>query len=124
MGIRTRFRPLGGQFEYQDIIEHKITIDILKLSSDPRNLPFTMPIVSGNYDGIFKGYNEWYIDWGYGEPIDRYTTNSFRSEIKHTYTYKIQFAEANKDQNAAQGKTFGAKIQVALKDDTITGITE
>ena len=43
---------------------------------------------------------------------------------KHTYTYKIQFAETNKDQNAAQGAKFGAKIQVALKGDTITGITE
>ena len=43
---------------------------------------------------------------------------------KHTYTYKIQFAETNKDQNAAQGAKFGAKINVALKDDTITGITE
>lgn len=87
MGIKTRFRPLGGQFEYQEIVEQKITIDILKLSSDPNNLPFTMPIVLGDYTGIFKGYNEWYIDWGYNEPIDRYTVNSFRSEIKHIYIY-------------------------------------
>ena len=87
MGIKTRFRPLGGQFEYQEIVEQKITIDILKLSSDPNNLPFTMPIKSGNYDYSIKGFNEWYIDWGYGGPIDRYTINSFRSEIKHTYTY-------------------------------------
>ena len=43
---------------------------------------------------------------------------------KHTYTYTIQFAETNKDQNAAQGAKFGAKINVALKDDEIQGITE
>lgn len=43
---------------------------------------------------------------------------------KHTYTYTIQFKETSKDQNAAQGAKFGAKIQVALKDGTIEGITE
>ena len=43
---------------------------------------------------------------------------------KHTYTYKILFAETNKDQNAAQGAKFGAKINVALKTDKIEGITE
>ncbi len=32
----------------------------------------------------------------------------------HTYTYTIQFKESNKDQNAAQGKAFGAKLQVNL----------
>lgn len=30
----------------------------------------------------------------------------------HTYTYSIQFKEANKDQNAAQGKTFIGRLQV------------
>lgn len=128
MGIRTRFRPLGGQFEYQDIIEHKITIDILKLSSDPRNLPFTMPIVSGNYDGIFKGYNEWYIDWGYGEPIDRYTTNSFRSEIKHTYTYNplkgnevtIRFYKYINSRNFTDKNFPGWKINSSVQNALIT----
>lgn len=43
---------------------------------------------------------------------------------KHTYTYTIQFAETSKDQNAAQGAKFGAKIQVALADGKIEGITE
>lgn len=32
----------------------------------------------------------------------------------HTYTYTIQFKENSKDQNAAQGKAFGAKLQVNL----------
>lgn len=41
---------------------------------------------------------------------------------KHTYTYTIQFKETSKDQNAAQGAKFGAKIQVALKDGKINGI--
>lgn len=43
---------------------------------------------------------------------------------KHTYTYTVQFAETSKDQNKAQGAKFGAKIQVALADGKIDGITE
>lgn len=43
---------------------------------------------------------------------------------KHTYTYTVQFAETSKDQNNAQGAKFGAKIQVALADGKIEGITE
>lgn len=32
----------------------------------------------------------------------------------HSYTYTIQFKENSADQNAAQGKAFGAKLQVNL----------
>ena len=36
----------------------------------------------------------------------------------HTYTYTIQFKEANADQNAAQGKAFQGKLSVTNTDNT------
>lgn len=37
----------------------------------------------------------------------------------HTYTYTIQFKESGENQNAAQGKAFGGKLQVNLTTEKV-----